>query len=330
MLALGISGIVGLVLAFQGFAYWAIVIQTLVMVTIITLCYWLFSDWRPTFSFSLRPVAEMFRFGSKVMVTNAAESFSTYLFSIVFGRCYTEKEVGYFNQANKWNTMGYSVIRGMISGVAQPVLVSVNEEKERQFRVFRKMVRFTALFSFPALFGLALIAPEFITIAITDKWADSAQLMRILCIGGAFVPLSSLFSNLVLSRGHSSAYMWSNLGLLAALILVTVVAFPFGITGMVIAYSFVYFLWVFVWFVLVRKENGYKLGQLAADVLPFLGIACLAIGATYFLTRGIGNVYWLLVARIGIAAAIYIGLMWVTDSVTFKECVRFILKRNQN
>lgn len=50
-------------------------------------------------------------------------------------------------------------------------------------QIFRKMLRFTAFLSCPALFGLALIAPEFITIAITDKWLTSARLMQLLSIG---------------------------------------------------------------------------------------------------------------------------------------------------
>ena len=131
MLALGVSGFVGLFLAFRGYAYWAIVIQTLVLVSVLSFSYWCFSDWRPSLSWSPRPVVRMFRFGFKIMVTNVAESFSTYLFSVVFGRYYSEREVGFFNHANKWNTMGYSVIKGMVSGVAQPVLVEVNEERER-------------------------------------------------------------------------------------------------------------------------------------------------------------------------------------------------------
>lgn len=59
------------------------------------------------------------------------------------------------------------------------------------------------LYSFyiiPALFGLSLIAPELITITITDKWNESAIIMQILCIGSAFLPIQNLYSNLVISK----------------------------------------------------------------------------------------------------------------------------------
>ena len=82
------------------------------------------------------------------------------MLTVILGRFYSQEEVGYFNQANKWTSMGYSTILGTINGIAQPVLRNVSEDTERQCRVFRKMLRFTAFISFPALFGLSLIAPR--------------------------------------------------------------------------------------------------------------------------------------------------------------------------
>ena len=324
MLALAVSGVVGVVLAFKGFAYWAIVIQTLVLVTVLAAGYWFFSPWRPRLRWKSGPVREMFPFGIKIMITNIAESFGTYLLSIVFGRYYTEKEVGLFGQANKWNTMGYSIIKGMVAGVSQPVLVEVNEQRNRQHRVFRKMVRFTAFISFPAMFGLAFIAPEFITVAITDKWAESVRMMQVLCVSGAFIPISYLFSNLVLSLERSSTYMWSSIALLAVQIGMTIVTYPLGIEAMVMAYALVYVFWLFVWFLLVRKDIGYTFLQLMADMLPFLGIAGIAVAAAFFATRGITSIYWLLPAKIVVAASVYILLMWLTKSVTFRDSVRFL------
>ena len=69
----------------------------------------------------------------------------------------------------------------MLTQVAQPVLVDVGDERERQLRILRKMMRLAALLSFPLLFGLGMVAHEFITVAITEKWARSAEYMQLLC-----------------------------------------------------------------------------------------------------------------------------------------------------
>lgn len=133
--------------------------------------------------------------------------------------------------------MGYSTILGTINGIAQPVLRNVSEDTERQCRVFRKMLRFTAFISFPALFGLSLIAPELITITITDKWNESAIIMQILCIGSAFLPIQNLYSNLVISKGKSDIFMWNTIFLGIIQIATALLCYPYGIRTMILPIS---------------------------------------------------------------------------------------------
>ncbi|EJW91183.1 polysaccharide biosynthesis protein, partial [gut metagenome] len=66
--------------------------------------------------------------------------------------------------------MGYSTIYGMINSVGQPVFREAYTDKERLQHIFRKMLRFTALVTFPAMLGLGIVSKELITITITEKW----------------------------------------------------------------------------------------------------------------------------------------------------------------
>ena len=127
----------------------------------------------------------------------------------------------------------------MITGVAQPVLAQVKDDRERQLRVFRKMMRFTCFVSFPAMLGLSLVAPELITIAITDRWIESAKMLQILCISGAFIPIISLCSNLLISKGKSDIYMWNTIGLVTIQLIVSLVIYPYGIYTMIVVYAMI-------------------------------------------------------------------------------------------
>ena len=162
---------------------------------------------------NLRPLRGMIGFSSKLLLTNLFTGINNNLFSVFFGRLYGERMVGLYNQANKWTGIGYTFLNGTLWGVTQPVFARLENDRERQLRAFRKMLRFTAFVSCPALFGLALIAPEFITILITDKWIESARLMQILCVGGAFVPIASFYSNFLISQGRSNVFLWNTIGL---------------------------------------------------------------------------------------------------------------------
>ena len=156
VIGLTVSGITGVTLAYFGFSYWGIATQSIVYVAVNTACYWHFTRWQPSLQFKFTPIKEMFGFSGKLLVTNVFNHINNNLFSVILGKFYTEKEVGYYNQANKWCGMGQLFISGMINGVAQPVLTKVSDDLERQKRVFRKMLRFTAFVSFPAMLGVPI------------------------------------------------------------------------------------------------------------------------------------------------------------------------------
>ena len=322
--AVVVSGSVGVFLAWRGMAYWALVIQALVLNFLMNLGLWIYSGWRPSLAIDFRPVKEMFRFSVKLVATSVLGILNSNLITVILGRYYAVERVGYYSQANKWSGMGTSTLSGMINSVSHPALAEVADDPARQLRVFRKMIRFTAFVSFPAMLGLAFIAPDFIRIALTDKWTDSIRLMQILCVGGAFVPLSNLFVNLLFSRGRSTAYMWSNIAMLALTLAAVYLSYPFGISRMVLAITAISVLWLFVWCVLSRRAIGYSCLQLAADLLPFLATATAAIAVAFLLTSRIGNPYWLLALKILLVAALYLFTMWAAGAATFRECIDFL------
>lgn len=327
ILALGISGIVGVTLAYNGFSYWSLATQSLVYITILTTYVWLICPWRPTLKWSFRPIREMLGFSSKLLFTNIFTHINNNLFSVVLGRFYGEKEVGQFNQANNWNYRGHSLISGMVGGVAQPVFAQINNDSERQVRAFRKMLRFTAFVSFPAMLGLSLVAPELITIAITDKWLASARILQILAIGGAFIPIVGLYTNLLISKGKSNIYLWNTVTLGILQLIVMLVLCPYGIYTMVCVYASINVTWLFVWHYFVHKEIKLNLLQALKDIIPYAGIAIAVMTFTYWATLNLKNIYLLMIAKIFIAASLYTGITWLSGSATFKECVGYLRKK---
>ena len=326
--ALIISGIIGITMAYNGFSYWGIATQNIAYISTVMIGYWFYSPWRPTFRLNFKPLRGMIGFSSKMLATNIFNHLNNNIFSIILGKFYSEREVGYYNQANKWNYMGHSLISGMLNGVAQPVLTQVTDDKERQLRVFRKMMRFTAFVSFPAMFGLSLIAPELITIAITDKWIESALILQLLCISGAFIPLINLCSNLIISKGKSNIYMWNAIALGLLQLLVMYFIHPYGIQTMIVTYVCININWLMVWRHFVWKEIGYRFIHLLKDILPFLFIAAGVMVATHYLTLSITNIYLLFISKIVIAGILYLTLMWISGAQTFRESLQY-LKRNK-
>lgn len=331
IVALFLSGIVGVSMAFMDMAYWGLATQSICYTALVSIISWYISGWRPSLQITFQPIREMFGFSSRMLLTNIFNQLNNNIFAVVLGRFYTKSEVGLYNQANKWNTMGASTITGMVQGVAQPAFVQVGDDVQRLRRVFSKMLRFTCFVSFPAMFGLALVAPEFIVILITDKWLGSAMLMRILCVGGAFLPITALYQNIIVSRGKSQTYMWNTIAQgLTILTSILLIHFMGGdIELMVYTYVAIVILWIGISNYFVWREIRFSLIQTLRDILPFMVITTATMIVTYYATLGISNIYILLATRIAVATAIYLLLMWVCGAKILRECAGYILKKNR-
>lgn len=340
-----VSGMVGITMAYNGMAYWGLATQTLTFNLMVSILSWALSHWHPTWQFSMQPIREMFGFSSKMLITNIFIGVNNNIFSVVLGKIYTKNEVGIYNQANKWNTMGASAITGMVQGVAQPTFVQVGDTPERLRRAFSKMLRFTSFVSFPVMFGLALVAPEFITVLITEKWLSSAHLMQFLCIGGAFLPIATLYYNLIISRGKPDVYMWNIIAqgcaILGCVLMIhgmnigsldlSLFTFHFSlkeVTLMVLAYAAIVILWVGIWHHFLYQEIRYPFRSALRDMLPFLLIAAATMTATYFATSWIATPRLLLLARILLAVPLYLGLLWLFGAKILRECIGFLLKKH--
>ena len=327
--ALIISGTVAVVMAIKGFSYWSLATQQVLYNVVICFGRYYYTRWCPTFKIDFTPVKRMFSFSYKVLITTVLTTINNNVLTVIFGRLFPAQAVGNFTQANKWNTMANQLVTNTVAQVAQPVLTRVTDDNERQRRIFGKMLRFTAFLAFPALFGLAMVAPQVILLAIGDKWVDSIPLLQILCISGAFIPLYTVYQNLFLSQGKSDIYMWLTISQIAIMLIAVLACHKMGITAMVIAFACINIMWLLAWQVFAHRLIGYRFVSMLRDLLPFMLIALAVMGLTYLVTRSISNMYILLIARILLAAALYVITMKLLHARILEECIEFILSRNK-
>ena len=326
-----ISGTVGITLAANGFAFWGIATQTLVFNLCVTILSWYFSKWRPSFQTSISAIYSSLKplmaFSCKMLFTYIFNNINNNIFSLLLGRLYNKTEAGIYSQAQKWNVMGSNTITGMVQGVAQPTFVQVGDDKERLCRAFSKMLRFTCFISFPAMLGLALIAQEFIIITVTEKWLPSASLMQLLCIAGAFLPLATLYYNMIISRGKSDVYMWNVIiqGCVILGSLLTVHYLGGTIRDMVIAYVIVVISWTLVWHFFVNREIGFSWYQALKDILPFFFIAAFTMAVTHHISFLITEIpLYLMLVRIFLAATIYLGIIYLSGAKILRQSWEYI------
>ncbi len=344
------SSIMGVILAALGFGYWALATQYLMYIAVNTLLLWYFSPWRPTVFFGekerrregvkngfLIPLKKLFPFSVRIMISAILTQVNANIMNLLLGRFYGEANTGHYNQAYQWSSKCFLLVGNMLKQVDQTVLVGLHDERERQLQVLRKMMRFTAFISFPLLFGLGLVSHEFIILAIKEKWAFAASLLPILCVCGAFMPLSALLTDAVISHKRSDIYLWSTLVLGLLQIGLMVGLWQQGIRTMVIAYTLLNIIWVFVWHFFVRRLMGYRLLDFLKDIVPFALAAAGVMLFTWWIGEFIVYSLWfiddylklwiLLISRVLIAMLLYYGIMHVAGAVILKEVIAFICRK---
>ena len=330
--ALVCSGVVAVVLAFNGFSYWSLAWQQVVNAAVLVIGRFCYVKWRPSLKIDFSPIRRTWRFATNILVTMIINTINNNILTFIFGKLFTKtpEVVGNFFQAFKWNTMAYQLVSGSIDQVAQPVLVEVRGKKleeqanSQEIRVFRKMLRFTAFLAFPAMFGLALVANEFILSTIGPKWEACVPILRILCIGGAFMPFYSLYKNLVISQGRSDINMWLNISQIALQLVLIFLTYQEGIETVVAAYTILNILWLLVWQVYAKKMIGVRLWDVLKDTIPFALISIAIMMLVWWTTKGIDNNYLLLAVRIVLAAILYAVVMKLLKVKMMEDCVKFI------
>ena len=327
ILALLISGIVGVVLAVKGLAYWALAIQSVVFISLCSLLKCVISPWRPSLRIDLRPLGGLFSFSVKLFFTYIFMQVNNNIFSVLLGKLYNATQVGYYSQGYKWMGMGNTFLSGMINSVAQPVLVEVREDKERQLNVFRKMIRFAAFVSFPAMLGLAFVAPEFITITIGEKWLPSVRILQILCILGAIYPIWLLYTQMLISHGKSDLYMYGNIIQGVAQIFLLWGMSSLGILWMVVAYVATYFVFLLFWHYWVNRILGMRMLYLLKDIMPYLAITLGVFCVVTFFIQSVMNLYVLLTLKILLSAILYCAILWCSGSALFRESIFLVVRK---
>ncbi|MBR4847887.1 MAG: lipopolysaccharide biosynthesis protein [Bacteroidaceae bacterium] len=328
MLSIAFSGMVGIAMALNGYSYWGIATQSIVYVLVRTIVCWYFTPWRPSFKVNFAPLKYLFAFSYRLLITNVFQRFNWNIFSFILGKFY-KNDVGNYTKAAEWFNMGGEVVNGMVNAVSQPVLAKVVDDNERQLRVFRKMLRFTVFIAFPLMLGMSLVSEELITVVIGEKWLESAKMLKILAVWGAFMPIQSMQTNLLVSRGRSQIFMWGTIaqGLLTLAILLAMSFF--GIKTMLITYCVFNIIWLFVWNFFVKKEILLTYSMFIGDILKYILLATAVMFITSYMTAFIENIYTLLVSKIAIAATLYILAAYIIRSEELYEIVNFLFKRKK-
>ncbi|MDY3980046.1 MAG: lipopolysaccharide biosynthesis protein [Tidjanibacter sp.] len=273
-----VSSVVAIVLALRGLGVWALVCQRIFMVATRTLLLWLSSKWRPAWIFSIERIRGMFRYGSRILLSDLLSNIYYQISSLSIGKFYTKTDLGYYDRGNKIKELPVNSTIMAVLGVTFPAFARLKDDNPKLADSARKVFQMWTFGMLPLMCGLIAVCGDFFRVLLPEVWLPTVPYLQILCLGGLFSPLSVLSYNIV--KVKSDGKMVFRIELIKKAIATLILAITIPISVRAIAWGQVA---IFLSDMLVntiaahRFVGEWRFWRLLTDAAPYAAITLLMI-----------------------------------------------------
>ena len=285
IVALAVSGLLGIGLALGGFGAWALVWQTISIAAVKTLLLWITGRWWPSLHFSKATFRDIRRVGGSVLTSSVLNTACLQVYNFVIGAFYSLPLLGVYTQADRWSKMGSASISQIMMSSFVPVLSKVQDAKDDFVRYMKRINRFTAFIVFPFMLWLTAAGAPLFHFLFGNKWDEAIPLFQILMVRGIFLVLTAFYNNLLLAKGKARAMIALEVvkdAIIVAALFSTV--WTFSLEWLVWGQLFASLATWIISVALTCRSLKIESRDLLLDLLPFFGasvamcIGCWALG----------------------------------------------------
>ncbi len=284
-----IAVIVAIVMALNGYGVWSLVVQNLLIALFRTLFLWSYSRWTPLKQFSLKLLHSFTRLSYKLVTTSLINAVFNNIYPSIIAYFYPNAmhQVGYYNQAQKYQDIPFGILSNTFRSVSILILPEINDQTERLHRVVSKMMKSLAFLSFPIGFLMILIAEPTFLFLFQEKWLPAVPYFRILTLAGIISPFAFILNELFIAREKANYFLGVEIIRRLILVLLIALLFRYGIMGLAASWVIYTYVTLIISLILSRRLIRYSLSAFASDVLPYLLLALISSGIAWFITRNI-------------------------------------------
>ncbi len=317
IVAVAVSGVVGIVLAYNGLGVWSLVFQMLGAAFCRTVALWLFSHWRPIAAFSAQSFKRLFSFGSKLLCSSLINTIYNNVYTLVIGRCFAATEVGLFNRGNQFAQLPADTITQVVVKVNYPLLSECQRDNARLVDTYRRLLRTPMTLLFPAMLGLAAVAEPLIDVLLGAQWTACVPILQILCLGYVWAPLTHINLNLLYVKGRSDLVLRLEVIKKPIAFAILFVSIPFGLMWMCAGRAIYNFVAFSINCYYTRKLLGYGLWAQLREVMPIAANSLVMSAVAIFAMSQFDTSIVKLAVGVGAGAVTYIILSLVTKQKIF-------------
>jgi len=288
------------------------------LMTVIILFYFFRKLWLPKLHLNIREVKSYISFGAFQMGERIVNYFSSNIDYIIIGCFLGSTPLGFYTLAYQIVIFPLSKINPIITEVAFSAFSKVQNNNFEIRKGYCEVIHFISMLSFPLLFGMLAIAPEFIKLVYGKKWEPTIAVLQILCIVGIFKSLGNSIGSILLAKGRPDIGFYWNVFAVIVVSIAVIVGVNWGITGVASAILILQVPFFFIIQPIVNRLIELKLSDYFKTIQwPFLCSFIMLIGIISFkLIFGYFHMLPLLLITISFGGAIYITSYYIKDRET--------------
>jgi len=326
LMAAIISGVVGVIMAVNGFGVWSLVFQQISNACVSTLLLWFFSKWRPIVIFSLNSFKGMFGYGSKILISGLINTTYNNIYQITIGKIFDAVSLGYYTRAKQFALTPVSGFTEVIQRVMFPVMCKIQQDKTIYKNVFAKTLRVSVFILIPIMCLIAGISKPMTLILLGEKWLFAATLLIPLCFSAMLLPIHALNLNAITVIGRSDLFLKLEIIKKILGIVVLVVTVPFGVVAMCYGSLVSSVIGLLINAHYSKQEFDYGLIEQMKDVAKIFLLSISIFIVTYVISNTIENSYFALLTALCSAVLLFVMAIFVFK---FKEIEYIKSLRNE-
>lgn len=326
VIAISISGLVGIWMAYNGYGVWSIAIQSIINGFVQMILLWLYSKWKPRSTFSWSSFKQLFSFGSKLLISGLLDTVYNNLYALVIGKKFSSLSLGYYMRADQFAQFPSFTISNVISRVMFPILSNMQNDDERLKTVYQKYLKIGAFIVFPLMIGLASLAEPVIGALLTEKWENAILLLQILCFAYMWYPIHAINLNLLQVKGRSDLFLRLEIIKKVAGIAVLLITVHRGLIMMCLGIVFLWMAGLIINTYYTKKIIQIGFFKQMKDLCPILLYALSMGGVVRIITSLFDNNVFQLIIGIFAGAIYYLTIAYISKSDELKEIISLIKK----
>ncbi len=207
LIAVLISGTIGLILAHLGFGVWSLVYQSIALAFFTTVFFLIKLKWIPLLVFSKESFNSLFYFGSKLLLSSLIQALYFNTYTIIIGKKYPTADLGLYSKANQFTMMPVSMLTSVLQRVAFPFLSTYQDDNKKLFSLNLEYTRIICLLFFSVFFGVVALAEPIVTSLLSTKWIEIVPVIRVLAVAFTFYPLININMMLFQIKGKTTLFL---------------------------------------------------------------------------------------------------------------------------